>query len=94
MKLIVEYYEMQSDHLLAMPEYDREEFIEVKNEDELDRYISTKKDWYGCEYKKDKSHGFDYISGQGGIKIKEYEEPKFRNPIVEERNKKINKLKN
>lgn len=78
MKRVIEYYEIKSDHVLAIPEFVSKENVEFKNIEDLDKYIRSKKDLSGSKYKKKSSFGFDYISNQGAIKIKKYIEPKFK----------------
>ena len=72
MKYKIKYYYIKSDHLLALPEYDHEEIVSVESIQKLKKYIESKKDHYGNNFKTDKSHGFDYISNQGGIKVELY----------------------
>jgi len=83
MKYIIEYYEIKSDHLLAKPEFDRQEIVEVNSIKKLNRYIMSKKDMYGNKFKivegeSKKLFMFDYISNQGAIKIKKYHEPNIK----------------
>ena len=77
MKIKIKYYYIKSDHILATPEYDHKEIVEVANQEDLDNYIFKQKDDYGNKFKKKTSYGFDYISHQGGIKIKIYN-PKIK----------------
>lgn len=77
MRYIVKYYYIKSDHIFAVPEYDHEEIVNVKKIGDLHKYIESKKDQYGhyFKYSANKSFGFNYISGAGGVKIKLYKEP-------------------
>lgn len=43
MKYLIEYYYIKSDHILASPEYDHEEIIEVNSKEKLENYIKNKK---------------------------------------------------
>jgi hypothetical protein len=75
MKVKISYYYIKSDHLLASPEFDHFEIVEVHSlyDPKLKAYISTKKDDCGhpfVEYPN--SFDFDYISNAGGIKLEEY----------------------
>lgn len=66
--------------LFSKPEVDRVEFVEVNSDVELQKYIESQKDAYGCKFKKEKSFGYDYISNQGGAKVYLYKPPKFITP--------------
>jgi hypothetical protein len=78
MKIRIIYHTIQSDHILATPEYTHEEVVEVKGFDDpkLVNYIESKTDGYGHKFKRKKNFGFDYISQAGGVVVKEYEKPK------------------
>lgn len=78
MKKIIEYYDIKSDHILASPEFTDKEVVEVKNQKDLDRYVESKTDMSGGKFKKKSSFGFDYISSQGAVKIKDYKPPKIK----------------
>lgn len=68
----IKYYEIISDHLLVSPQFKRSELVEYDDEQKLEDYIATKRDHYKNKYKKSNFARFDYISGQGGIKIVNY----------------------
>ena len=85
MKYIIEYYWIQSDHILATPDYGKSETVECNSIKELDDYLSKQHDpWNKKNYYKKateeekKMFGFDYISRQGGVKIEKYKSPKFK----------------
>jgi hypothetical protein len=78
MKMLIKYYYIKSDHLMATPQFDHEEIVEVKTDSDLQNYIGQQKDQYGHSFKRDKSFGFDYISSQGAIKTEQYREPKIK----------------
>ena len=73
----IKYYYLKSDHMLACPEYDHEEIVEVRSLEKLDKYITTQKDQMGHYFRKKKSFGFDYISNQGAVKVEVYN-PKIK----------------
>ena len=75
MKYLIKYYEIQSDHILASPEYDRSEIIETSSSNDLKKYIESKKDQYGNNFKMKSDFGFDYISNSGAVKVSVYKEP-------------------
>ena len=66
--------------LFETPKYERSEFIEANDMDDLDKYILLQKDSYGNKFKKAKSFGYDYISRSGGVKVSLYEPPVFKTP--------------
>jgi hypothetical protein len=85
MKIKINYHSIQSDHILAMPEFSHCEIVEAEglNDPKLVNYITSQKDEYGSKFKKaDKKTksllGFDYISRAGGVKIEKYKEPKTK----------------
>ena len=70
----IEYYEIQSDHFLAVPEYYSEEYVNADLKIDVIQYImSAKKDTYYNSYRHEESFGFDLISAKGAVKIKEIE---------------------
>jgi len=75
MRKVVKYYGIKSDHLLAMPEFTHEEVIECDNEEQLVDYIQSQTDDWGNSFKKESSHGYDYISRLGGVKVNDYVGP-------------------
>jgi hypothetical protein len=87
MKYIIEYYSIgYGASMFATPDYTHEEYLDTNtyvesiNSKKLKDYIESKKDRYGNYFKKckKKTMGFDYISNQGGVKVKEYKAPKFK----------------
>lgn len=80
MKKIIEYYSILSDHVFATPEYTHSELVEVDTEEELQKYIESKKDRYGGSFKKkDKDFmDYQYTSHSGGVKVRDYNPPKFK----------------
>lgn len=82
MKVKIRYHEINSDHILASPEFDREEIVECESFDDpkLISYIESKTDFWRHKFKKSKKRtmGFDYISKQGGVKVEEYIEPNIK----------------
>lgn len=77
MKIEITYCTIQSNHILAVPEPTHSEIVEVDSWKDLDKYIEKQSDLYGNRFKKDKSFGFRYISGAGGVKVKRYKPPKI-----------------
>jgi len=80
MRYEIRYHTIQSDHILAIPEFSHKEVVEATTPLKLRKYIESKKDEYGHHYKKAKkpSFGFDYTSNAGGVKVKPYKPPKVR----------------
>ncbi len=78
MKYVIRYYEIQSDHILATPEYSRSEIVEASSDHSLQKYIESKKDSYGNSFEKKKSFGFDYISHTGAVEVSIYTEPAIK----------------
>jgi len=78
MKVKIKYHTIQSDHILASPEFTHSEIVEYESKQKLQRYIESQKDGYGHNFKKDKSLGFDYISRAGGVKVEPYKPPKVK----------------
>jgi hypothetical protein len=76
MNIIISYHTIESDHVLATPEFTHSEVIEALGFDDpkLIKYIESKTDGYGHKFKKKKNFGFDYISRAGGVKVEEYKE--------------------
>lgn len=72
MQYIIGYYSLGEGGGLSMfwPEFTHREIVDAPNEEELNKYISTKKDKWGNIFKKKKSFGFDFISKAGAVKIK------------------------
>lgn len=73
MKYEIRYHEIKSDHIFATPEYDRSEWVECFEEETLQKYIESQTDGWGAKFIKEASHGFDYISQNGGVKVIPYE---------------------
>ena len=71
MKKTIEYHYIKSDHIFASPEFHHSEIVEVENEEKLTAYIESKVDDWGHPFKKEASFGFDFISNQGGVKVKD-----------------------
>jgi hypothetical protein len=83
MKSLVKYYSIQSDHLLAIPEYSHKEVVEHATPEKLRKYIEAQKDEYGGYYRKataerKKRFGFDYTSGSGAVKVEKYKPQKVK----------------
>lgn len=77
MKYKITYHEIQSDHILAVPEAVNSEIVEADSLSKIDKHICSKKDWNGNNYRRasatdKKMFGFDYISSTGGVKVKKY----------------------
>ena len=80
MKILVKYYNIDNGaSIFAVPQFTHSEVVEVDglNDPKLIEYITNKKDFHGCNFKKkDKPFmGFDYVSNQGGVKVSLYKEP-------------------
>jgi hypothetical protein len=78
MKRVIKYYYLKSDHIFATPEYDHQEVVKVESKEKLEEYIKTKTDQYGHPFKKDPSHGFDYISNCGALKVEKFVKPTIK----------------
>jgi hypothetical protein len=78
MKMLIKYFYIKSDHVLASPTFDHEEIVECKTDQQLQAYIAKQKDQYGNPFKRDKSFGFDYLSNQGAIVVSQYHEPTIK----------------
>lgn len=86
MKRIIEYHEVLSDHILAMPEYLNEELVEFDAEEDLDEYIKSQKDFSGDHYKKNKDYNkpnslsskFKYTSKRGGVVVRKSKQRKAK----------------
>jgi len=76
-KYEIRYHSIQSDHILAIPEFSHKEIVKTTPK-KLQKYIESKTDEYGGHYKKEKEFGFDYVSNAGGVKVKLYKEPKIK----------------
>ncbi len=70
-KVIIEYYYIKSDHLLATPAFDHKEIIEGTDK-QIENYILKQKDPWNHKFKKKSFMGFNYISNQGAIKVLPY----------------------
>lgn len=70
----INYHSIQSDHILATPEFTHSEIVEVDSDEKLQEYIESKTDGYDNHFKKEDKpfFGFDYISRTGGVKVEEY----------------------
>jgi len=76
MKTRINYYDIEHEsNMFAVPTFTRDEVVEHDNEQQLENYIQTQRDLHGFSYqlREDKFMGYDYISGQGGIKLEAYE---------------------
>jgi len=73
-KYIVEFYELNSDSILATPSYDRSEYIEADSIDEVNDYVTNEcTDGYGHKYiMKVNNHGYTHISAAGAAKVSKY----------------------
>ena len=83
MKYVIDYYWMDyGAHMFSTPTYQTSEYVNCENNEVLQSYIESQKDAYGGSYEKseDRFMGFDYISNQGGVKVREYEEIKIETP--------------
>jgi len=83
MLIEIDYYDIEyGAHIFATPSYTRTEIVDVENFDKLKKYIESQKDLHGCKFKKTKNKednfGYDYISNQGGVKIKKYKKKKIK----------------
>lgn len=83
MKYEIRYHSIQSDHILAVPQFSHKEIVEAATPQKLRKYIESKKDEYSSPYKKadaksKKMFGFDYVSSAGGVKVKRYKPPKVK----------------
>lgn len=89
MKIKISYHSIQSDHILAVPEFTHSEIVEATglNDKKLIKYISGQTDWYGNRFRKlgnsDKDKfikrmGFAYTSPAGGAKVEEYKAPSVK----------------
>jgi hypothetical protein len=80
MKYEIRYHTIQSDHLLAVPEFSHKEIVDAKTRQHVIRYVKKQKDEYGHHYKyhPEKRYGFDFTSNAGGVKIRKYKPPKVK----------------
>jgi len=87
MKYIITYLGVRSDRIFAVPEPIDSEYVEASNTNDLNKYITSKKDVWGHSFKKnpdfDKkgsiSSNYKYISPQGAVEVERYYPPKFKN---------------
>lgn len=77
MKIKIEYFEIQSDHILAVPEFFKSELVEADSleDQKLVDYITSKTDGYKNHFVKENIMGFNYTSRTGAVKVSEYVEP-------------------
>lgn len=84
MKFRIEIRELQSDHIFAIPQFLKNEYITAKNREAAQLYILKNiKDVYGKSFKKanvktKKMFKVDFTSPTGSIVLHEYNEPKFK----------------
>lgn len=83
MRYEIRYHSIQSDHILAIPEFSHREIVDAASPEKLRKYIEGQKDEYGNRYKKakfkdKKMFGFDYVSSAGAVKVKKYKPPKVK----------------
>lgn len=78
-KYIVKFYRDRPDHIFASPILTDIENIEATAKN-LDKYITSQKDYYGSSFKKLKKSfmKFQYTSNNGGVIVKEYKKPEFK----------------
>lgn len=70
MKYLIKYYDIEyGASMFASPTYTKEEIVDAKSQQDLDKYISTKKDMAGHKYREDKKFGYTHISNQGALKV-------------------------
>lgn len=83
-KYIIEVREIQSDHVLATPDFKKNIYISAENRKEAEQYIlANLKDGYGGKFKKagnktKRMFGVDFVSRAGAIVLKEYKPPRFK----------------
>ena len=84
MKFRIEIREIQSDHMLASPQFLKNEYIEAPSKKAAELYILTNiKDGSGNKFKKanaerKKMFKVDFTSPTGSIVLHEHKEPKFK----------------
>ena len=69
MNYLIKYYNVTGDSVFAAPSYTNQEVISCKEVKQLDAYLSAVTDNYGFKFRKEKAHGFDWISKQGALKV-------------------------
>lgn len=77
MKYKIKYYEIQSDHILAVPQFSSEEIIEADSLASVDKYI-RKKGYFKAKPATKENFDFDYTNSWGAVKIKRYLPPKVK----------------
>jgi len=72
-KYELQYFNLkEGSGILAEPTYSHSEFVRTIDPEKLKKYIETKREEYGHFYIENISHGYDYISNCGGVKVFEY----------------------
>ncbi len=66
----VKVYTIQSDHLLATPQYSETIYLKLESSEDLDKAIALMKDDYGHPYEEKRVHGFTHISNYGALDVK------------------------
>ena len=80
MKVTIYFASMPNGgHIFSTPTTHKVEHVEYTDEKQLQKYIESQKDLWGCPYKKKKSMGYDYISNQGGATVVPYKPSKSPN---------------
>ena len=73
-KWVISYHSIQSDHILATPQFDYAEYVEGTEQKVIKRIKSKTDGWSNPYRKADEMFGFDFISNQGAVDYKEYKE--------------------
>lgn len=76
MKYEIEYYTIQSDHILAVPQYSHSEIVD-STLPRIRKYIRGKGYHLAKAWTK-KNFDFDFTNAWGAVKIKEYKSPKVK----------------
>lgn len=79
-KWVIRYHSIQSDHILATPQFDYAEYVTGTEVQVIERIVTEKVDDWGNAYtreSKERMFGFDFISNTGAVDYTEYKEREF-----------------
>lgn len=72
-KYEIKYFTLKAgSSILEEPTYSHSEYVSTHEPEKLKKHIEAKKDEYGHLYIENITHGYDYISNCGGVKVIEY----------------------
>ena len=76
MKYVIEYYTIQSDHILAIPQFSHKEIVD-STLPKIGKYLRGK-GYSLAKASTKKAFGFDFTDNWGAVKVKKYVAPRIK----------------